>query len=191
MDFTFTPTEIPDVVVVQHQMHGDSRGFFAETFRENAYHEGGIKVRFVQENQSRSAAGILRGLHYQLDPRAQGKLVRCARGRILDVAVDIRKGSPWYKKWVSVELTEENRKSLWVPPGFAHGFYALTDCDVFYRQTDYWAPELDRGIRWNDPEFAIAWPSKTPTLSPRDEKHPLLKDAENNFVFAGGPRVPR
>ena len=184
MKFTFTPQAIPDVVLVEHEATGDARGFFAETFREKDFQEAGIRFRFVQENHSRSSAGILRGLHYQLDPKAQGKLVRCVRGRIWDLAVDIRRGSPYYKKWVAVELDSDNRRMLWVPPGFAHGFYSLSDCDVLYRQTDYWAPELDRGIRWDDPELAIAWPSRAPTLSPRDAKHPFLKDAENNFTYA-------
>lgn len=184
MKFTFAPTAIPEVLEIVHEAAGDSRGFFAETFRENAYHEAGLRARFVQENHSRSAAGILRGLHYQLEPRPLGKLVRCPRGRILDVAVDLRKGSPTYGRSVAVELNEDNRKSLWVPPGFAHGFLALSDCDVVYRQTDYWVPELDKGVRWDDPELAIAWPNRAPSLSPKDRKHPLLKDAENNFVYA-------
>ncbi|MBI4425198.1 MAG: dTDP-4-dehydrorhamnose 3,5-epimerase [Elusimicrobia bacterium] len=184
MEFKFNRLAIPDVIEIEHGAIGDARGFFAETYRENALAEGGIKDRFLQESHSRSAAGILRGLHYQLDPRAQGKLVRCSRGRIWDVAVDIRAGSPYYKRWVAVELSDENRKMLWVPPGFAHGFFALTDCDMIYKQTDYWAPELDRGIRWDDPELAIAWPGGQPSLSPRDQKHPFLKDAEINFRYA-------
>ena len=188
MEFTFTPLAIPDVIEVRHGFAGDHRGFFAETYRENAFTEGGIRVRFVQENHSRSAAGILRGLHYQLLPRAQGKLVRCLRGRIWDVAVDIREGSPTFGKWVAAELSDENRKMLYIPVGFAHGFYSLTDCDVGYHQTDYWAPELDRGIRWDDPELAIAWPDKQPSLSERDRKHPFLRSAERNFAYAAASR---
>lgn len=184
MRFTFQTLEIPGVVLVEHEAAGDSRGIFAETFRENAFEEAGLPGRYVQENHSRSAAGILRGLHYQLEPKAQGKLVRCVRGRIWDVAVDIRRASPYYRKWVAAELSDENRRMLWIPPGFAHGFLSLTDCDVIYRCTEYWSAEHDRGIRWDDPELAIAWPSKTPALSPRDAKHPYLKDAENNFAYA-------
>ena len=183
MDFKFTPLAIPDVIEVLHGAAGDDRGFFAETFRENVFREAGIAARFVQENHSRSGAGTLRGLHYQLEPHPQGKLVRCVRGKIWDVAVDIRRDSPYYRKWVAVEVSDENRKMLWVPPGFAHGFLALTDCDVIYRQTDYWAPELERGIRFDDPQLAIAWPVPEPSLSPRDRRHPFLKDAESNFCY--------
>lgn len=182
MKFTFTPTDIPDVLVIEHEAAGDARGFFAETFRENVFREAGLPP-FLQENQSRSAAGILRGLHAQRDPHAQGKLVRCARGRILDVAVDVRRGSPHYGKWVAAELSDENRRMLWIPVGFLHGFYALTDCDVVYKQTDYYAPNVELGVRWDDPDIGVAWPTKQPQLSPRDEKHPFLKDADNGFQY--------
>ncbi len=183
MEFSFVPTAIREVIEVTHGCAGDARGFFAETYRRDAFIQGGIDAEFVQENHSRSAAGILRGLHYQLDPFAQGKLVRCVRGRIFDVAVDLRAGSPTYKRWVAVELSEENRKMLYVPPGFAHGFCSLTDCDVIYRQTRYYAPEQERGIRWDDPELSVVWPIAAPKLSARDAAHPFLKNAENNFKY--------
>ncbi len=180
MKFTFTPTAIPEVLIITHESFGDARGFFAETYRENVFREAGIPP-LLQENHSRSAAGILRGMHFQKLPHPQGKLVRCPRGTVVDVAVDLRRGSPYYRKWVAAELSEENHKMLWLPPGFAHGFYAVTDCDVMYKQSDYYAPELEKGFRWDDPEIGIVWPSVTPTLSPRDEKLPAFKDADYNF----------
>lgn len=184
MKFTFTPMAIPEVLLIEHESFGDQRGFFAETFRENVFREAGLPP-FLQENHSRSAAGILRGMHYQKDPHPQGKLVRCPRGRIVDVAVDLRRGSPYCRKWVAAELSEDNHRMLWLPPGFAHGFYAVTDCDVIYKQTEYYAPELEKGFRWNDPEIGIGWPSATPTLSPRDERLPLFKDADYAFEYRG------
>ncbi|MBI5201234.1 MAG: dTDP-4-dehydrorhamnose 3,5-epimerase [Elusimicrobia bacterium] len=180
MKFTFTKTAIPDVLLIEHESFGDSRGFFAETFRENVFREAGIPP-FLQESHSRSSAGILRGMHYQKNPNPQGKLVRCAKGRLWDVAVDLRRNSPYYRKWVAYELSDENHRMLWVPAGCAHGFYSLTDVDMIYKQTDYYAPELEKGFRWNDPEIGIQWPNDKPSLSPRDEKLPLFKDADYNF----------
>lgn len=184
MPFKFTRLEIPDVILVEPVVFGDERGFFMETYKASDFKTNGIPFDFVQDNHSKSQKGVLRGLHYQLNPKAQGKLVRCVRGKIWDVAVDIRKGSPWFGKWVAVELSEVNKLMLWIPPGFAHGFVALKDnTEVIYKVTAEYAPELDRGILWCDPELGIDWPIKEPILSEKDAKLPRLKDAENNFVF--------
>lgn len=181
MKFTFTPTEIPAVLLVEHERFEDSRGAFAESYREDLFLDAGLP-RMVQDNHSRSVKGVIRGLHYQLAGRAMGKLVRCIRGAILDVAVDIRRGSPTYGKWVGFELSEENRRMLWVPHGFAHGFAALTDiADVFYKMDQYYSPAHDRGFRWNDPAVAIPWPFEAPLLSAKDERAPLLAEADNDF----------
>ncbi len=186
MPFSFKRLEIPDVILVEPEVFGDERGFFMETYKASDFKRNGIDYDFVQDNHSRSQKGVLRGLHYQLRPMEQGKLVRCVRGRIWDVAVDIRKGSPWFGKWVAVELSEENRLMFWVPPGFAHGFVALEDgTEVIYKVTKEYAPELDRGIIWNDPDLAIDWPVGDPILSEKDRKLPRLRDAENNFTYGG------
>jgi dTDP-4-dehydrorhamnose 3,5-epimerase len=184
MPFEFQRMEIPDVILVRPKVFGDDRGFFMETYKASEFKENGIDYDFVQDNHSRSQKGVLRGLHYQLKPMEQGKLVRCVRGRIWDVAVDIRKGSPWYGRWVAVELSEENKLMLWVPPGFAHGFVALEDnTEVIYKVTNEYAPELGRGILWNDPDLGIEWPIKKPILSEKDKNQPLFKEAENNFEY--------
>lgn len=184
MPFSFKPLEIPDVILIEPKVFGDQRGFFMETYKKSDFKENGINYEFVQDNHSKSQKGVLRGLHYQLYPKAQGKLVRCVKGKIWDVAVDIRKGSPWFGRWVAVELSEENRLMLWVPPGFAHGFVALEDnTEVMYKVTDEYAPELDRGIIWNDPELTINWPVRDPILSDKDRNLPSLREAENNFVY--------
>jgi dTDP-4-dehydrorhamnose 3,5-epimerase len=188
MKFTFTRLEIPEVVLIEHEIFRDARGFFLESYRENDFAEHGIP-RFVQDNHSRSTKGVLRGLHYQLEPKAVGKLVRCMRGAIFDVAVDLRRGSPSYGKWVGAELTEENHRMLWVPPGFAHGFCTLSDiADVLYKQTEYYSQEHDRGTRWNDPAIGIRWPIADPQVSAKDASAPLLKDAEHNFTYRPSAR---
>jgi dTDP-4-dehydrorhamnose 3,5-epimerase len=172
------PTEIPEVLIVEPKVFGDARGFFVETFQAHRYAEAGIRGPFVQDNRSRSVKGTLRGLHFQ-QPMAQGKLVSVMRGAVLDVAVDIRQGSPWFGKWVAVELTEENHRQLWVPPGFAHGFCVLSEtADFFYKCTEYYAPEHDQGIAWDDPDLTISWPTMEPKLSPKDAQLPRLKDAK-------------
>ena len=179
-------TKLQGVFLLEPQVHGDHRGWFTETFNDSILKEAGIDVNFVQDNHSFSAAkGTLRGLHYQLDPKAQTKLVRCTRGAIYDVAIDIRKGSPTYGQWFGVELSAENKKQLLVPKGFAHGFITLTeDVEVQYKVDEYYSPENDRGIIWNDPEIQIEWPIDVkPVLSAKDENAPLLKDAENNFSY--------
>ena len=187
MPFKFTPTPIPDVVLVEPKAFGDERGWFMETFKESEFAKAGILGPFRQDNHSRSTGKFtLRGLHYQKNPTAQGKLVRCPLGEILDVAVDIRKGSPTFGRHVTANLSAENRRMLWVPAGFAHGVLTLTDiADVQYKVTsEYSAPE-DRGIRWNDPAIGVAWPTAAPILSKKDAEAPFLKDADNNFEWRG------
>lgn len=181
--------EIPDVLLVIPAKQTDSRGFFSETFRADLLLARGIAAAFVQDNHVWSTQrGVLRGLHYQLPPRAQGKLVRCSRGAILDVRVDIRAGSPTFGRHVSVELSAANWRQLWVPPGFAHGYVTLTDdCEVIYKVTDYYAPDCDRGIAWDDPDLGIDWRFSAAdlVLSDKDRKQPLLKDVSPGFQFSG------
>ena len=179
-------TEIKDLVVIEPNVFGDHRGWFMETYNEEKFKEFGIDLKFVQDNQSFSATkGTLRGLHYQLNPKAQSKLVRCTRGSIFDVAVDIRKGSPTFGKWFGIELTEENKKQLLIPKGFAHGFLTLSEnVEVQYKVDELYSPENDRGIRWNDSTIGIEWPiDGDPILSGKDEKAPFFEEAENNFTF--------
>lgn len=171
-------TSIPGLLVVEPKVRGDSRGFFMETYRTDLFLQAGIGETFVQDNHSRSARGVLRGLHYQ-EPNAQGKLVRCTRGAIFDVAVDIRVGSPHFAKWFAIDLTEENRKMLWIPEGFAHGFCATTElADLVYKCTRLYDPASDRSIAWDDPQIGIEWPVAEPVLSPKDSSAPRLKDAK-------------
>ncbi|SDQ15131.1 dTDP-4-dehydrorhamnose 3,5-epimerase [Virgibacillus salinus] len=179
-------TNLPGVKVIEPKVFGDHRGWFMETYSATKFKVAGIELDFVQDNQSFSATkGTLRGLHYQLNPKAQTKLVRCTQGSIFDVAVDIRKESPTYGQWFGVELSAENKKQLLVPKGFAHAFITLTaDAEVQYKVDEVYAPECDRGIIWNDPAIGIKWPIDIePVLSEKDEKAPLLEDAENNFRF--------
>ena len=174
-------TSIPDVLVLEPKVFGDARGFFLESFNQRVFDEAvGAHVEFVQDNHSRSARGVLRGLHYQLR-QTQGKLVRAVRGAVFDVAVDIRANSSTFGKWVGVELTEENQKQLWVPPGFAHGFLVLSEtADFLYKTTDYYAPAHERAIAWNDPSIAIEWPDVgiPLSLSAKDQAGVLLANAE-------------
>ncbi|RLA37897.1 MAG: dTDP-4-dehydrorhamnose 3,5-epimerase [Gammaproteobacteria bacterium] len=176
----FTPTNIPDLLKIEPAVHGDARGYFMETWRENVFAEHGIPP-FVQDNQSGSTKGVLRGLHYQVR-QPQGKLVRVLVGEIFDVAVDLRKSSPTFGQWVGETLSAENRTMLWVPPGFAHGFLVLSEtAEIAYRCTDYYAPELERTLAWDDPQIAIAWPLeevKKPALSAKDAQGQALVDAE-------------
>ena len=184
MSFEFVPQSIPEVLLIKGRRFGDDRGFFTESFRANLF-EGKIPD-LLQHNHSRSSQGVLRGLHYQLNPAALGKLVRCARGKILDVAVDIRKGSPTYGKYVAAELDDTETQMLWVPEGFAHGFYTMSDvADVIYMQSGYWAAEYERSLRWNDPQVGIEWPTNghEPQLSGKDAIAPLLADIETNFDY--------
>lgn len=182
----FTETALSGVWVIEPQVFGDHRGWFMETYSDSKFKEQGIDLNFVQDNQSYSATkGTLRGLHYQLNPKAQSKLVRCTKGAIFDVAVDIRKGSPNYGQWFGIELTAENKKQLLIPKGFAHGFMTLVeDVEVQYKCDELYAPDCDGGILWNDPAIGIKWPiDVVPVLSAKDEHAPLLKDANLNFVF--------
>lgn len=183
MPFEFTRLAIPDVMLIQPAIFNDERGFFLETYKYSDFARAGMPEHFVQDNYSKSKKGSLRGLHYQKNPKAQGKLVRCVRGSILDIAVDMRKGSPHYAQWVGVELSEENNALLYIPEGFAHGFQVLSEAaEVLYKCTEEYSPEHDRGVRWNDPDLHIAWPMNSPVLSEKDRGLPLLADAENNFA---------
>lgn len=177
------PTEIPDVLIIEPRVFGDDRGFFFESFNEETFIEKtGVDVRFVQDNHSRSAQNVLRGLHYQIQ-QAQGKLVRVVAGAIFDVAVDIRENSPTFGQWVSCVLSAENKKQLWIPAGFAHGFLSLEDrTEVLYKATDFYAPAHERCILWNDPNLAIDWPlTADPIVSSKDQVGKALNEAE---VFA-------
>ena len=183
MPFSFEKTAIEDVIVITPRVFNDDRGFFMETYKSSDFINNGIKEDFVQDNHSKSSKGVLRGLHYQKAPKAQAKIVRCVKGAIFDVAVDIRKGSKTYGKWVGVELTEENKKMLYIPAGFAHCFCVSSEiAEICYKSSDEYSPENDRGIMWNDPEIGIDWNlDSEPIISEKDAKHPLLKDADNNF----------
>jgi dTDP-4-dehydrorhamnose 3,5-epimerase len=170
-------TELPGVLLLEPKRFGDDRGFFMELFHAKRYAEAGIPGPFVQDNFSRSAKGILRGLHFQ-QPQAQGKLVQVFAGAVYDVAVDVRRGSPTFGKWVGVELSADNRRQLWVPAGFAHGFCVLSEsADFHYKCTDFYSPATEQGIAWNDPDLGIPWPVTSPLLSPKDAAAPRLKDA--------------
>ena len=176
----FIPTDLAGPVIVEPVIHGDSRGFFVESWTRKAFEEAGIHADFVQDNHSRSARGVLRGIHYQLG-KPQGKLVRVTRGAVFDVAVDLRRSSPDFGRWTGVLLSGDNKKMLWIPPGFAHGFLALEDeTDFLYKCTDYFSPGEERAIAWNDPDIAIDWPldGLEPIVSDRDRNAPRLAEAE-------------
>jgi dTDP-4-dehydrorhamnose 3,5-epimerase len=178
-------TDVPGVLLLEPKVHGDHRGFFLETFHADRYAAAGIGGPFVQDNWSRSVRGTLRGLHFQ-EPHAQGKLVQVVRGAVFDVAVDVRRGSPAFGRWVGCELSEENKRQLWVPPGFAHGFVVLSEvADFFYKCTALYRPEAERSVAWNDPDLGIAWPVAAPLLSPKDAAAPRLAQAPLLPVFAG------
>lgn len=179
----FTETKLPGVYIVEPQVFGDHRGFFMESWSQRAFEEAGQHYNFVQDNHSSSTVkGTLRGIHFQRGDKSQAKLVRCARGAVLDVAVDLRTSSPTYKQWVGVELSEENKKQLLIPRGFGHGFLTLTDeVEFLYKADNPYAPEADGGIRWNDPELGVNWGVEAPILSEKDRKSPYLKDAVTGF----------
>jgi len=173
-------TAIPDLLILEPKVFGDARGFFMESFNARRFHEAtGLNVDFVQDNHSRSAKGVLRGLHYQIQ-QAQGKLVRVVRGSVFDVAVDLRRSSPTFGKWVGVTLSEENNRQFWIPPGFAHGFLVTSDsADFLYKTTDYYAPEHERSLLWNDPEVGVEWPLEgAPLLSAKDVAGKPLGECE-------------
>jgi dTDP-4-dehydrorhamnose 3,5-epimerase len=184
MSFTFRPLELPGLLLVRCARRNDARGFFIETYRGGPFEDAGITGPFVQDSLARSERGVLRGLHYQLPPRAQGKLVQVLRGEVLDVAVDLRKGAPTFGRWAAHTLSEASEELLWIPPGFAHGYLVLSDgADLAYKATAEYDAALDRGIRWDDPRVDIDWPVTHPVLSTRDRALPLLSDAENPFTW--------
>ena len=177
-----TATRLPEVLVLEPEVFGDERGFFFESYNRRAFNQAaGSEVEFVQDNHSRSARGVLRGLHYQIPPRAQGKLVRVTAGCVFDVAVDVRRSSPRFGQWVGIELSADNHRQLWIPPGFAHGFVVLSDAaDFLYKATNYYSPEAERAVTWNDPTIGIEWPDLglEPALSTKDRAAPLLGATE-------------
>lgn len=179
----FTPTQLPDIILVKPDVFGDERGYFMETWQREKFTEAGIDCEFVQDNHSRSVNGTLRGLHYQLPPHAQGKLVRVTAGEVFDVAVDIRKGSPSFGKWIGKYLSAKNKHMLWIPPGFAHGFYVTSEVAEFqYKCTNYYEPDHERCIRWDDPDIAVQWPftraDGIPRLSKKDRHGKSFTGAE-------------
>jgi len=180
MPFSFTPLDIPDVILVEPKVFPDGRGFFFETFKASDFESASLPTHFIQDNFSFSKKDVIRGLHYQKQPKAQGKLVSVLKGGVWDVAVDIRRESPTFLKWVAVELNDQNHHLLYIPPGFAHGFIALTeDVHLLYKCTNEYDPRADAGIHWNDPQLAIPWPlSDHPIVSAKDAVLPLLKQTE-------------
>jgi len=178
-------TDLPGVLIIEPQLFGDNRGWFMESYSKQKFIDAGITTDFLQDNHSFSAQkGTLRGIHFQNDPAAQAKLIRCTKGAVLDVAVDLRKDSPTYKKWVSIELSAENKKMFFIPKGFGHGFLTLTDDTEFqYKVDDYYNPTCDRSIRFDDPEIGVDWKIKEPILSEKDKSAPLLKDSDVNFIY--------
>jgi dTDP-4-dehydrorhamnose 3,5-epimerase len=182
--FIFARQAIAEVILVKPQVRGDMRGFFKEHYKHSEFVAGGLPDVFIQDNHSRSIQGTLRGLHYQKLPKPQAKLVSVIRGKILDVAVDIRQGSPTYGKHIATELSDENHHQLFIPLGFAHGFVVLSDyVDLLYKVTGEYSAEHDRGIAWNDPALGILWGIENPLLSNRDKVQPTLEEADNNFVY--------
>jgi dTDP-4-dehydrorhamnose 3,5-epimerase len=182
MPFRFTRTTIADVLLIEPPVFPDQRGFFMETYKRSEFATQGISEIFVQCNHSKSSKGILRGLHYQNRPKAQGKLIRTVGGEIYDVAVDIRIGSPTFGKWAAIALSAESKRMLYVPAGFAHGFCVTSeDAEIQYMTTEEYAPDLEYGLIWNDPDLGIDWPITKPILSPRDRAWPRLRDADNSF----------
>ena len=175
-----TPLSIPDVLLIEPQVYGDDRGFFFESFNQNKFEEViGKKINFVQDNHSKSIKGVLRGLHYQLAPKAQGKLVRVIQGEVFDVAVDLRKSSPTFGKWVGEIISSDNKKQIWIPEGFAHGFLTLSDTAEFlYKTTDFYSKEHEQAIRWNDETIRIDWPMKEVSLSSKDNAALSFKEAK-------------
>lgn len=181
----FEKTKIEGVYIITPDVFGDNRGFFMESWSQRKMEEAGLHYNFVQDNHSMSAVkGTLRGIHFQKGEWCQAKLVRCTRGAVLDVAVDLRKKSPTYKQWVAVELSADNKKQFLIPRGFGHGFVTLTDdVEFLYKADNYYAPEADGGIRWNDPDIAVDWGVENPILSEKDKKNPFLRDIEDTLDF--------
>ncbi|MHA7646509.1 dTDP-4-dehydrorhamnose 3,5-epimerase [Nitrosopumilus sp. S4] len=184
MPFTFKRLSIPEVIVIEAKTFSDERGFFMEGYKESVYHTNGIKTPFVQDNYSHSIKGVIRGLHYQKNPKAQAKLMMALKGEIFDVAVDIRKNSPTFGKWVSAILSDKNHNLLYAPEGFAHGFCVLSDeADILYKVSSEYSPEHERGIIWNDPDIIVKWPIDNPSIISKDLQLPTLQNADNNFEY--------
>jgi len=186
MTFKFKRLSIPDLILVEPKMHRDGRGYFMETYKLSEFSLSGIPAAFVQDNHSQSLRAVLRGLHFQKSPKAQGKLVRVLSGEIFDVAIDLRKGSPTYGRWSGETLSAENNRMLYIPQGFAHGFCVLGDsADVHYKVTEEYSAEHEFGIIWNDPDISIDWPIRNPTVSEKDAAYSRLKDTDTGFVYRG------
>lgn len=184
MAFCFKKLEIPEIICVEPDIYGDERGYFTETYKYPEFKKNGIEESFVQVNHSKSSKGVLRGLHYQKKPMAQGKLVTVIEGEIFDVAVDIRKGSPTFGKWLGVILDDKKKQMCYIPEGFAHGFCTLSEtAQVIYYCTEVYAPEYDQGLIWNDPEVGIVWPIENPILSDKDSQMPLLSQVDTGFSY--------
>ncbi len=184
MAFRFTVTHIPGVLVIEPQVFQDDRGFFMETYKRSEFAKHGIIEGFVQSNHSRSSKGVLRGLHYQREPKTQGKLVRALVGEVFDVVVDLRHFSPTYGNWLGISLSSQDKQMIYVPPGFAHGFCVISDsAEVQYMTTAEYAPDAEAGIIWNDPDVGITWPVNNPLISFRDRSWPRLRDADNDFSY--------
>jgi len=182
--FTFKRLQIPDIILVEPKLLLDNRGFFYESFKESDFFTNGITKKFVQDNFSHSTYGVIRGLHYQKRPRDQAKIITVVKGKIFDVAVDIRRNSPSYGKWVSVILSEDDHKLLYVPEGFAHGFCVLSqEADIFYKVSNEYSKEHERGVVWNDPAINISWPIEKPIISDKDNQLPLLKNSDSDFTY--------
>ncbi len=182
MPFKFQQSKVPDVILIEPKVHSDPRGIFLETYKKSEFFENGIKEKFVQDNWSHSMRGTLRGLHFQKPPKTQAKLVMVLKGEVFDVAVDIRKNSPTYGRWVGLTLSDKNTQMLYIPIGFAHGFCVLSDeADFIYKVSEEYSPEMDSGILWNDPDIGIDWPIANPLLSKKDMELPLLKNVELTF----------
>ncbi len=185
MAFQFERLTIPEVILVTPEVFRDERGFFAEVYKYPEFAQAGIKAQFLQVNHSKSQKNVVRGLHYQKSPMAQAKLVRVIAGEIFDVAVDIRKGSPSFGKWVGVKLNSQDLKMLYIPEGFAHGFCVLADnTEVVYYTSNVYAPETERGLAWNDPHIDIKWPVKAPVISKKDSNYPAFASLDNEFFYA-------
>jgi dTDP-4-dehydrorhamnose 3,5-epimerase len=185
MSFTFKKTEIENLILIAPKVFEDSRGFFMETYKQSDFANAGITEEFIQDNHSKSTKGVLRGLHYQLKPKSQAKLIRCIKGKIFDVAVDIRKKSDTFGKWQGFELSEENKNVLFIPEGFSHGFVVLSDeAEIMYKTSNEFCPELDRGIRWNDPDLNVGWGIDfEPIISDKDSKQPFFRDLINKELL--------
>jgi dTDP-4-dehydrorhamnose 3,5-epimerase len=185
MNFEFKKLSIPDIILITPKVFKDSRGIFIETYKKSIFEKLGIKTNFVQDNYSMSRKNVLRGLHYQISPMEQAKLIMCPKGRVFDVAVDLRKGSPYFGKWIGEYLSEENRNILFIPAGFAHGYLVLSEeAEIIYKVSKEYSKEHDKGIYWKDPKIGIAWPLREePILSDKDKNLPGLAEAEHNFSY--------